>query len=36
MEQICLFVPGPPGRTADARDFMRKLETGRNADYTAS
>jgi hypothetical protein len=36
MDQICLVVPILPGRTADARDFMRELETGRNADYQAS
>jgi hypothetical protein len=26
MDQICLVVPVLPGRTADARDFTRKLE----------
>lgn len=26
MDQICLVVPVLPGRTADARDFMRELE----------
>jgi len=31
MDQICLVVPLLPGRTADARDFMRELQTGRNA-----
>jgi hypothetical protein len=36
MDQICLVVPILPGRTADARDFMRELETGRNADYQRS
>jgi hypothetical protein len=33
MNQFCLVVPVLPGRTADARDFRRELETGRNADY---
>jgi len=36
MDQICLVVPVLPGRTADARDFMRELEAGRNADYQRS
>ena len=36
MDQICLVVPILPGRTVDARDFMRELETGRNADYQRS
>ena len=36
MDQICLVVPVLPGRTADARDFMRELETERNADYQRS
>ena len=36
MDQICLVVPIIPGRTADARDFMRELEAGRNADYQRS
>ena len=27
MDQICLVVPILPGRTADARDFMRELGT---------
>ena len=36
MEQICLVVPVLPGKTADARDFMRELEADRNADYQAS
>jgi len=33
MDQICLVVPILTGRTEDARDFMRELEAGRNADY---
>jgi len=36
MDQICLVVPILPGRTADARDFMRELEAGRNAGYQRS
>ena len=36
MDQICLVVPVLPGRTADARDFMRELEGDRNADYQRS
>ena len=36
MDQICLVVPLLPGRTADARVFMRELRTGRNADYQLS
>jgi len=36
MDQICLVVPILPGRTADARDFMRELETDRQADYQRS
>ena len=33
MDQICLVVPVIPGRTPDARDFMRELEAGRKPDY---
>src|SRR5215469_8120419 len=36
MDQICLVVPVLPGRTADALDFMRELETDRKADYQTS
>ena len=36
MDQICLVVPILPGRTADAKDFMRELEAGRNAGYQLS
>jgi len=36
MDQICLVVPVLPGRTADARDFMRALEGDRKADYQHS
>ena len=32
MDQISLVIPIRPGRTTDARDFARELETGRNAD----
>ena len=36
MDQICLVVPVLPGKTADALDFMRELEGGRNAGYRRS
>ena len=36
MDQTCLIVPVLPGKTADARDFMRELDADRNADYQAS
>ena len=36
MDQICLVVPLLPGRTADAKDFMRELEADRMADYQDS
>ena len=36
MDQICLVAPVLPGRTADARDFMRELEASRTADYQLS
>jgi len=36
MDQICLVVPILPGRTADAKDFMRELESDRKADYQTS
>ena len=36
MDQICLVVPVLPGRTPDARDFMRELEGDRNAGYQHS
>ena len=36
MDQICLVVPVLPGRTADAKDFMRELEGGRKAGYQQS
>jgi hypothetical protein len=36
MDQICLVVPILPGRTVDAKDFMRELEGDRNADYQRS
>jgi hypothetical protein len=36
MDQICLVVPIRPGKTADARDFMRELEEQRKPDYDRS
>src|SRR5215470_12049785 len=36
MDQICLVVPVLPGRTADAKDFMRELEGDRNTNYQRS
>jgi len=36
MDQICLVVPVLPGKTADARDFMHKLEGDRNVGYQHS
>jgi Family of unknown function (DUF6176) len=36
MDQICLVVPITPGKTADARDFMRELEELRKPDYDRS
>jgi len=36
MDQICLVVPILPGKTKDARDFMRELEADRKADYQRS
>jgi len=36
MDQICLVVPITPGKTADARDFMRELEEKRKPDYNRS
>jgi hypothetical protein len=36
MDQTCLVVPILPSKTADAMDFMRQLESGRNADYQHS
>jgi hypothetical protein len=36
MDQLCLVAPILPGRTADAKDFMRELQAGRNADYQLS
>lgn len=36
MDQICLVVPVIPGKTADARDFMRELEGDRNPEYQRS
>jgi hypothetical protein len=36
MDQICLAVPILPGKTADARSFMRELDTMRRAEYDRS
>ena len=36
MDQICLAVPILPGKTADARAFMRELDTTRRAEYDRS
>lgn len=36
MDQICLVLPIIPGKTEDARDFMRDLEANRKADYDRS
>ncbi len=36
MDQICLVVPVTPGKTEDARDFMRELEQERKQDYDQS
>lgn len=36
MNQICLVIPIMPGKSDDARDFMRELEHERKADYDQS
>lgn len=36
MDQICLVLPILPGKTEDARDFQRELDTDRKADYDRS
>ncbi len=36
MNQICLVIPIMPGKSDDARDFMRELEQERKADYDQS
>ena len=36
MDQTCLVVPILPGKTEDARDFMRELEGKRKPDYDQS
>lgn len=36
MNQICLVIPVMPGKSDDARDFMRELEQERKADYDQS
>jgi hypothetical protein len=36
MNQICLVIPIMPGKSDDARDFMRELEHERKAEYDQS
>ena len=36
MNQICLVIPITPGKSEDARDFMRELEHERKAAYDQS
>lgn len=36
MDEICLVVPITPGRSEDARAFMRELEEARKSDYERS
>ena len=36
MNQICLVIPITPGKSEDARAFMRELEHERKADYDQS
>ena len=36
MEQICLVLPVQQGRSDDAREFMRELESSRKGDYARS
>ena len=36
MDQVCFALPLLPGKTDDARSFMKDLEGGRKADYAAS
>jgi len=36
MNQICLVIPITPGKSDDARDFMRELEHQRKAVYDQS
>jgi hypothetical protein len=36
MNQICLVIPITPGKSEDARDFMRELEHERKAEYDRS
>jgi hypothetical protein len=36
MNQICLVIPITPGRSDDARGFMRELEHERKAEYGQS
>ena len=36
MDEICLVVPITPGRSEDARAFLRELDHQRRAEYEAS
>jgi hypothetical protein len=36
MDQICLVIPITPGKSEDARGFMRELEHERTAEYDQS
>ena len=36
MEQVCLVLPVQPGRSSDAREFMRELEASRKDEYARS
>ena len=36
MDQVCLALSVLPGKSDDARDFMRELESTRKAEYAAS
>jgi hypothetical protein len=36
VEQVCLVIPVHPGRSSDAREFMRELEASRKDEYARS
>lgn len=36
MDQVCLVIPVLPGKTADAKAFMRALDHERRGDYDSS
>jgi hypothetical protein len=36
VEQVCLVLPVHPGRSSDAREFMRELEASRKDEYARS